>query len=177
MPDSTFDSSLTFGVARAQPPVEPPYSADILRRFWAKVDKRGPDECWPWLASKRGRGYGAFGVRAGNVVDAHRISLQIALGRPLLPGENSCHKCDSPPCCNPAHLFAGSGADNMQDCARKGRTLRGERSKSSVLVSGQVLEIRARAKAGEEQKRLAAEFGVSRATVCMIVSGKRWGHL
>ena len=30
---------------------------DAEHRFWPKVDKRGPDECWPWLAGADGDGY------------------------------------------------------------------------------------------------------------------------
>ena len=43
--------------------LKPPFpwlDPDIVARFWAKVDRRGDDECWPWLASTRSKGYGAF---------------------------------------------------------------------------------------------------------------------
>ena len=40
-----------------------------IDRFWDKVDLRSSDECWEWIASKKERGYGKFGIYA-----AHRVS-------------------------------------------------------------------------------------------------------
>lgn len=38
-------------------------------RFWAKVEKGASTDCWPWKATKDGRGYGMFalGKRASRV--------------------------------------------------------------------------------------------------------------
>jgi hypothetical protein len=98
-------------------------SAAVVIRFWAKVDKRGPDDCWPWTGARRRRGYGVISVGAGSnrkMVVASRLSWEMANGA-IPPGMMICHKCDNPPCVNPGHLFLGTGADNARDTVRKGR--------------------------------------------------------
>jgi hypothetical protein len=90
-------------------------------RFWSKVDRRGPDECWLWLASTRAR-YGQISTRHGKPpARAHRVALEVKLGRSLLPGMDACHTCDHPLCVNPNHLFEGTAGDNLRDASRKGR--------------------------------------------------------
>lgn len=87
----------------------------------------GPDACWPWTAGKANGGYGAIRYN-GSIYRAHRIAWTIANGA-IPQGMLVLHKCDNPPCCNPAHLFIGTHKDNSQDMARKGRT-RGPWSKA-----------------------------------------------
>ncbi len=94
----------------------------VPERFWPKVDKRGADECWEWTASRRGRGYGSFGVPDVGVVDAHRMSYALAhdmdvTNMPFVVR----HTCDNPPCVNPAHLLAGTMQDNMDDMWERDR--------------------------------------------------------
>lgn len=87
--------------------------------LWKYVAVGAPDECWPWTAATRRRGYGIFTVNRRNFV-AHRLAFQVATG--IDPGELLvCHTCDNPPCCNPAHLFLGTNSDNMRDMVAKGR--------------------------------------------------------
>jgi len=50
---------------------------------------------------------------------AHRASWIIHRG--LIGGFNVLHKCDTPSCVNPDHLFLGSQAENVMDSVRKGR--------------------------------------------------------
>lgn len=76
-------------------------------RFWAKVDRRGPDECWPWTAGLWGGGYGAFampsyGNRYRNVY-AHRFAYELLVG-PIAEGMVIDHLCRNRACVNPAHL-------------------------------------------------------------------------
>lgn len=90
--------------------------------FWARVDRSGgPDSCWVWKAARFANQYGSFHLNGRNV-RAHRWLLGFLRGAPLEPDQFACHRCDNPPCCNPAHLFVGSARDNSRDMSVKGRS-------------------------------------------------------
>lgn len=90
-------------------------------RFWLKVDKRGPDECWPWRGALNPNKYGKFKRSDGKAVDAHRHALSLKLGRPLLKHEVARHRCDYRPCCNQEHLEPGTQKHNIWDMIERGR--------------------------------------------------------
>lgn len=94
-----------------------------VSRFWAKVQRDGPDECWPWFGEKNNQGYGRFILwhgRSRTRILTHRLSLQLA-GAAVPDDAKVLHRCDNPPCVNPAHLRVGTQSDNMRDALKKGR--------------------------------------------------------
>lgn len=150
----------------------------LAERFWEKVDKRGPDECWLWTKATNEHGYGVMrpeGKRSGPGVKAHRVSLMLA--GVDIDGLLVRHSCDNPPCVNPAHLSVGTHADNSADMVSRGRQAAGSRSGTHKLTEEQVAEIRARAASGEMHRVLAEEFDVSRTNVTCIVNRKSWLHV
>jgi hypothetical protein len=79
---------------------------------------RGPDECWLWDRSCHA-GYATFRLK-GRLIGAHRAAFEAFVGE-IPDGMSVCHKCDTPRCINPAHLFLGTQADNLRDMFAKGR--------------------------------------------------------
>jgi HNH endonuclease len=73
-------------------------------RFWAKVDKRGEDECWEWKGACHPYGTFSVGGRRGQVFSrAHRFALLFTQGAfPL----HTHHRCKNKRCVNPVHLEA-----------------------------------------------------------------------
>ena len=120
---------------------------------------------------------GSRGDGDRSLVLATHIAWELTNG-PLPEGMSVLHHCDNPPCVRPGHLFLGTHTDNMHDMIGKGRarhpSLPGESCGHAKLTKLAARLIRDRVAAGEAQKALAAEFGVSRATVCLLVGGKRW---
>lgn len=144
-------------------------------RFWVKVDKRGPDECWEWTGARNERGYGWFRTDRGAEA-ASRVAYRLTFGS-IPHGLHVCHRCDNPPCVNPAHLWLGTNADNTRDRDEKGRhvSLRGEAATGARLTAAQVEAIRdTYARGGVTQYQLADAYGVSQSTVGLIVRGQSW---
>src|SRR5437868_10934090 len=120
-------------------------TAKDTERFLSKLRITRDDDCWISTAGKqpgrRGRYVGTFKYEQRDRL-AHRVAYELQYG-PIPDGLSVLHHCDVPLCCNPAHLFLGTQADNMADMARKGRSSdqRGEANTNRKLTAAQVAEI------------------------------------
>lgn len=151
-------------------------NANEVERFWRRVARRGESECWEWSGSRHPHGHG-YVVLRGKVSYAHRKAWELANGRTVPAGMSVCHKCDNPPCCNPAHLFIGTHQENMADAAAKGRAMRGERHVYAKLSDENVREIRRRYANGEGVCHLARVYGVYHGAITKIVHRTGWKHV
>lgn len=142
--------------------------------FWNYVDRRGPDDCWLWT-STRTHAYG----RLSGTLKAHRLSYEIAYGS-IPEGAWVLHKCDTPLCVNPKHLYLGTPLDNMHDMHSRGRNaktkpnMQGDRNHAAKLTRDQVQEIILMQKAGVASSRIGKIFGIHHSTVRRVVTGASW---
>lgn len=96
-----------------------PNSAPLSDRIGARIRLAGPDECWLWMGSLDRSGYGKFTFKDQSI-RAHRFMWEKENG-PIPAGIFACHRCDTPRCCNPRHIFIGTPAANTRDSMLKGR--------------------------------------------------------
>ena len=150
----------------------------LRERFWAKADIRGAEECWEWNAGRNSRGYGIFYIRKGYGRTATRVA--VAFREPIPQGHVVCHKCDNPPCVNPAHLFLGTQVDNGLDSIAKGRGNRahGGAHRSAQLTPAIVAELRRHDwRRQGELTRVARLLGIAANNVKAAVTGAHWASI
>jgi len=162
----------------------------LIERYLAKVDKSGgPEACWPWTASLN-KGYGQLGAgpcppgvsrNSRRNILAHRFAYELE-GGAVPDGMDVLHRCDNPRCCNPAHLFLGTQADNVSDMDAKGRRItpdrRGEGHGNARLTENDVKEIRSLyASRTMSQSELGRLFGVTQVQISSIVRRESWRHI
>lgn len=86
--------------------------------FWSRVTKS--EGCWTWNGAKQKFGYGWVWIDGEGSKNTHRVAYEIGVG-PIPAGQCVLHRCDNPPCVNPAHLFLGTKGDNTRDMVSKNR--------------------------------------------------------
>jgi hypothetical protein len=147
------------------------------KRFWSKVRKVDPSDCWEWQGCLKGsgRGYGSIAL-GSRMVRAHRVALSLALGRELLDTEHALHRCDNTRCCNPNHLYAGDHSQNMRDTAERHRRrpMRGAQNPRAKLTDDDVRTIRA---SNSPLRVMAEQFGVDQSLISLIRLRKAWKHV
>jgi hypothetical protein len=134
--------------------------------FYENIKKIG--SCWIWQAATDSSGYGTL-KRNYVTYSAHRYSYELHVG-PIEDGAMILHRCDTPPCVNPAHLRAGTRQDNADDWVRRGVGPAGSRREPIKITQEIAQKIRLRYLAGGvTHRQLAKEFRINRSTVSWIV--------
>jgi hypothetical protein len=165
---------------------------DKVTKFWLRVTRPGPDDCWEWQGGKD-HGYGVFslGRRGAGRIRAHRMAWELAKG-PIPEGKDVLHKCDNRPCVNPKHLYLGTDKENARDRSERGQAVgnfhiavakrkpgwnkktreddrRGYNTAARKFSPKKAAEVRELHAAGESMRSLAEGFGVSHPTISSIV--------
>jgi hypothetical protein len=156
----------------------PPH-VPLADRFWTKVDKSG--DCWMWTAHRNRDGYGLVGLDFRGVDRSHRVAWRLTYGD-IPPGMQVLHRCDTPGCVRPDHLWLGTHLDNMADRQRKHRTRTpfvgpGSAAPNAKLRDEDIPVIRAYVAIGVGDTAIARMYGVSRVTINHVRTGKSWSHL
>jgi hypothetical protein len=106
--------------ANARSVYETKMKATEIERFWAKVARKDPTDCWEWTRAKLPKGYGQCNWR-GQRMQTHRLAYILSSSQDIPAERMVLHTCDNPPCCNPRHLWLGTAKDNSADMVSKGR--------------------------------------------------------
>jgi hypothetical protein len=141
------------------------------------------DDCLIWPFKKDNNGYGRLRIPAsvlgesGKIVTtaAHRYAFKLIHGR--FPSPHGLHKCDTPACVNPRHIFEGSYAENVADMVRKNRQSKGSRFAHAKLTEADIIEIRLLLSSGWLQKDVADLYSVSHSRISYIHTRKNWKHV
>ena len=149
--------------------VAPVGDRSLHAKFWARVIRRGDDDCWLWTGGKTQRRdgtkvYGLFHLRGTGRDSRHEKRLAHRAAWELTNGTfdvSMCvlHRCDTPLCVNPQHLFLGTRIENNADRDFKGRQWR--------KVDRQ--EARRLAHEGVPQREIAQRLGVTRGTIFRVL--------
>jgi len=147
-----------------------------IDRFWERVDRGTPEQCWGWKGPQSQSGYGKLveSYRRGIYHSAHRFSYELHFG-PIPPKLFVLHSCDNPICVNPAHLRVGTPKENSRDMMERHRGVMGENHHQAKLTEVQVLSIRDDVLSSERE--LGAKYGVSPATIHAVRTMKTWRHI
>lgn len=134
------------------------------------------DDCviWPFRISMYG--YPILSWR-GKSYRANRVVCRLAHGKPESVQMHAAHSCGNSSCVNPSHIRWATAKENISDKRDHGTHFLGARVHNAILDEADVLQILKKLKAGETCASIGREFGVSRAAISKIKSGKNWGHI
>ncbi len=148
------------------------HSIPLIERFEKNIERITECGCWIWMLHCSPKGYGRITPKSHVSTTAHRISWNIFNGE-IPVGMCVLHRCDTPSCVNPHHLFLGTYTDNNIDrvIKKRSRNLHGDSSPLSKVTAKQVVEMRA---SKNSQLSLSKKYSLSTTEVCRIINRKVW---
>lgn len=138
--------------------------------FWNLVNKT--ENCWLWTGTLWADGYGRYKQQK-----AHRVALELALGRPIAPGMFVAHApiiCHTKNCVNPDHLREATPKENMEDRLLDSTDCKGTKNGRCKLTQAQVIAIRNDPRI---IKDIAKNYGIHWSSVSDIKTGRSWSWL
>ena len=121
---------------------------------------KNPDDCWTWIGSFTSNGTPTK-THNGRDMIAHRW-LWAQLFGPIKPGYALGHTCGNSQCVSPHHCKVMTQAE----CNRAGN--------GTILVKGDLQDIREAIDNGVSLNRIARKLGVARSTISSAMTGKSW---
>ena len=136
------------------------------------------ESCWLWTRDFYNYGYGRLAIGHGKQMRAHRYVYIKEFGE-IPDGMNVLHKCDTPACVNPDHLYLGTQKDNVRDMMKRKRggykVFCGESHWNRKLDMEKVELIKKLWQEGRLfQREIAEKVGVSQQVISKVVNGKAW---
>jgi hypothetical protein len=152
----------------------------LLDLLWASVEVT-ESGCWLHPTPCSSVGYGEFYYK-GKSWRAHRLALEIKLGRPIAKGKSANHTCIAQhSCCRPSHLYEGNQTENNKDRddAGRGNHARGLAAGNASLTDAKAREaIRLYRTGHYSQTEVGDIVGCSHQTVSSIINRRgRWADL
>lgn len=139
---------------------------------WYMPDDPPTEGCWEWQGPMGGT-YGTIHAEGGSY-GAHVAAHMLFIGE-VPKGSVVRHDCDNPRCVQPKHLRVGTHADNQADKVERNRQAKGQRVNTARLTEDDVRDILKRRSEGPTA--LATEYGITKAAVGHILTGRNWRHV
>lgn len=142
--------------------------AERLENNYMPIPETG---CWLWTRALSSKGYGCTNIN-GKTEYAHREAYKHYIGH-VPKGLWVLHKCDTPSCINPNHLFLGTHKDNMADMVNKGRsnTQKGEAHLDAKLTNKQAWYVYVLGKSGIQPSIIANKMRLPIVIIRRIIYG------